>query len=89
MTPTIFDAMPLKDLEQLERIEIEVADKERRAFMLQANAQDLRLRYDGIVNSWKTRAEREGLDTLIAERQRLDRIAWVCDPLPSGIPSEY
>jgi hypothetical protein len=74
--------MPLKVLEQLERIEIEYTDKEQRAFMLQADAQDLRLRYDGIVNSWKIRADREGLDTLIVERQRLDRIAWVCDPLP-------
>jgi hypothetical protein len=89
MNPSIFDAMPLKVLEQLERIEMEYSEKERRAFMLQADAQDLRLRYDGIVNSWKIRAEREGLDTLIAERQRLDRIAWICDPLPSGIPSEY
>ena len=89
MTPSIFDAMPLKVLEQLERIEIEYTDKERRAFMLQADAQDLRLRHDEIVSSWKLRAEREGLDTLIAERNRLDRIAWICDPLPSGVPSEY
>lgn len=89
MTPSIFDAMPLKVLEQLERIEIDVADKERRAFMLQADAQDLRLRHDEIVNSWKHRAEREGLDTLIAVRNRLDRIAWICDPLPTGTASEY
>ena len=27
----------------------------------------------------------EGLDNLIAERHRLDMIAWHCDPLPSGI----
>jgi hypothetical protein len=27
----------------------------------------------------------EGLDILIAERQRLEMIAWVCDPLPAGI----
>jgi hypothetical protein len=89
MTHTIFDAMPLKVLEQLERIEIEYADKERRAFMLQADAQDLRLRHDEIVNSWKIRAEQEGLDTLIAERRQLDRIAWICDPLPTGTASEY
>jgi len=89
MTPTIFDAMPLKVLEQLERIEIEYTDKEQRAFMLQADAQDLRLRHDEIVSSWKIRAEREGLDTLIAERRQIDRIAWICDPLPTGVPSEY
>ena len=68
--------MPIKVLEELERIEIAIPDIERRAFMLQADAQDLRIRHDEIINSWKIRAEREGLDNLIAERQRLEMIAW-------------
>ena len=84
MTRTIFDAMPLKILEQLERIETAIPDLERRAFVLQANAQDLRLQHEEIIASWKARAERGGLDNLIAERQRLEMIAWVCDPLPAG-----
>ena len=79
---SIYDAMPIKVLEELERIETTIPDIERRAFMLQADAQDLRSRHDEIINSWKLRAEREGLDNLIAERHRLDMIAWVCDPLP-------
>ena len=54
--------------------------------MLQADAQDLRLRHDEIIASWKARAAWEGLDNLIAERRRQDMIAWICDPLPSGIP---
>ena len=82
---TIFDAMPVKVLEELERIETTIPEIERRAFMLQADAQDLRLQYDEIIALWKARAEREGLDNLIAERQRLEMIAWVCDPLPSEI----
>ena len=79
---SIYDAMPIKVLEELERIETTIPDIERRAFMLQADAQDLRSRHDEIINSWKLRAEREGLDNLIAERHRLEMIAWVCDPLP-------
>ena len=87
---TIFDAMPVKVLEELERIEITIHERERRAFMCQADAQDLRLRHDEIIASWKARAVWEGLDNLVAERQRLDAIAWISDPLPSGIPvSEY
>ena len=86
---TIFDAMPVKVLEELERIEITVSEKEQRAFLCQADAQDLRLRHDEIIASWKARAEREGLDNLVAERQRLDDIAWIFDPLPNRIPSEY
>jgi hypothetical protein len=87
---TIFDAMPVKVLEELERIEIAITDKERRAFVLQADAQDLRIRHNEIIASWKARAAWEGLDNLVAERQRLDAIAWISDPLPSGIPaSEY
>jgi len=79
---SIYDAMPIKVLEELERIETTIPEIERRAFMLQADAQDLRYRHDEIINSWKLRAEREGLDNLIAERHQLEMIAWVCDPLP-------
>ena len=86
---TIFDAMPVKVLEELERIETTIPEVERRAFLLLANAQDLRLRHDEIIASWTARAEREGLDNLIAEQQRREMIAWVSDPLPNRIASEY
>ena len=82
---TLADAMPISVLETLERMEIDISDKEHRAFVLQADAQDLRIRHDAIIASWTARAKWEGLDNLIAERQRLDAIAWVFDPLPSGI----
>jgi hypothetical protein len=85
---TIFDAMPLKVLEELERIETTLPEIESRAFQLQAQAQDLRLQHGEIIASWKARAVWEGLDNLVAERRRQDAIAWVCDPLPSGITSE-
>ena len=85
----IFDAMPVKVLEELERIETTIPEIERRAFLLQADAQDLRLKRDEIIASWTARAKREGLDNLIAVRQRLEMIAWVRDPLPNKIPSEY
>ena len=87
---TIFDAMPVKVLEELERIEITLPEIESQAFRLQVQAQDLRLRHDEIIALWKARAAWEGLDNLVAERRRLDAIAWISDPLPSGIPaSEY
>ena len=85
---TIFDAMPIQDLEELERIESTIPEIERQAFFLQANAQSLRMRHDEIISTWTARAEREGLDHLIAERERCDLIAWVRDPLPSRIPAE-
>ena len=86
---TIFDAMPLKVLEELEHIETTIPEVERRAFLLLADAQDLRIRHDNIISSWTARAERDGLENLVAERHRQDAIAWVCDPLPNRIPSEY
>lgn len=88
MTPTIYDAMPIKVLEELERIETRIPVIERRAFMLQAEAQDLRYRHDEIIKSWKDRAAWEGLDNLVEQRRREDAIAWACDPLPSAIPTE-
>ncbi|MEN6396589.1 MAG: hypothetical protein ABFC78_08915 [Methanoregula sp.] len=85
---TIFDAMPVKVLEELERIETTLPELESRAFRLLAQAQDLRSRHDEIIASWKAKAAWEGLDNLVAERSRLDAIAWLSDPLPSGITSE-
>jgi hypothetical protein len=82
MTPTIFDAMPIAVLEELERIETRIPVIERRAFMLQAEAQDLRHRHDEIIAAWKDRAAWEGLDNLVAQREREDNLAWACDPLP-------
>jgi hypothetical protein len=82
--------MPVKVLEELERIEIAICDKERQAFVLQADAQDLRIRHEGIISSWKARADSDGLENLVAERRRQDAIAWILDPLPSRISaSEY
>ena len=85
MTQTLSDAMPLSVLEELERMEIAISEMEHKAFILQADSQDLRMRHDGMIASWRVRAEEEGLDRLVAERQRLDEIAWVFDPLPSRI----
>ena len=85
---SIYDAMPIKVLEELERIENTLPELESRAFRLQAQAQDLRSRHDEIIASWKAKAAWEGLDNLVAERSRLDAIAWISDPLPSGITSE-
>ena len=75
-------------LEELERIETTLPELESRAFRLLAQAQDLRCRHDEIIASWKAKAAWEGLDNLVAERSRLDAIAWLSDPLPSGITSE-
>ena len=85
---TIFDAMPCRVLEDLERLETLYTDKEHQAFRLEAEAQDLRIRYSNIIASWKIRAAQEGLDNLVAEARRQDAIAWNCDPLPSGIPGK-
>ena len=82
---SIFDAMPVSVLETLERMETSISNMERQAFVLQANAQDIRSRHEDIIASWKARADRDGLENLVAERQRLDAIAWISDPLPSGI----
>ena len=86
---TIFDAMPCRVLADLERLETSYTDKEHQAFKLEAEAQDLRIRYSNIIASWKIRAAQEGLENLVAEAQRQDAIAWVRDPLPNKIPSEY
>ncbi|MFA5269811.1 MAG: hypothetical protein WC379_17740 [Methanoregula sp.] len=85
---TIFDAMPLKVLEELERIEITLPEIESRAFRLQAQAQDLRSRHDEIIASWKAKVAWGGLYNLVEERRWLEAITWISEPLPSGITSE-
>ena len=56
--------------------------------MLEADAQDLRLQREEIINFWKHRAEQEGFDKLIAEQNRVEMIAWHCDPLPCNTAGE-
>ena len=38
--------------------------------------------------TWKARADRDRLEYLVAERQRLDAIAWVFEMLPIEIVGE-
>jgi len=85
---TIFNAMPLKVLQELERMETSISDLEHRAFVFQADAQDLRIRHEDIIASWKVRAERDGLENLVAGRRRLEAITWIFDPLPSGVAAD-
>jgi hypothetical protein len=64
-------------------------DRDRRygtpGFQLTGRCARLRLRYDSLVKSWEIRVDREGLENLVAERQRQDTIAWVFDPLPGSV----
>ena len=83
---TIFDAMPVKVLEELERIEITIPETGAAGFSGYRPMR--RISAAGTMRSshhGKPGQRGKGLDNLVAERQRLDAIAWISDPLPSGI----
>lgn len=76
-TPTIYDAMPLRVLEELERLEIEVHAREQQGAHLLFGAEVDRRKIAEIVEGWRVRAEAEGLDNLIEQRKAEDLIEYM------------
>jgi len=79
---SIYDLMPLRVLEQIERFETAAIEKQRVGQTLLNEAQDLLMEIDSIVGSIGMRAEREGWGVLRAAAERQDLAAWDNDPLP-------
>ena len=76
-TPTVYDAMPLRVLEELERLETEAHAREERGNHLIFGAEVDRRRIADIVEEWTARAEAEGLDNLIQLRKADDLREWM------------
>jgi hypothetical protein len=76
-TPTIYDAMPLRVLEELERLEVEIHAREQQGAHLIFGAEVDRRKMAEIVEGWRARAETEGLDNLIEQRQADDLKEWM------------
>jgi len=79
---SIYDLMPLRVLEQIERFETAAIEKQRVGQTLLNEAQDLLMEIDSIVGFYRMRAEREGWGVLRAAAERQDLAAWDNDPLP-------
>ena len=76
-TPTIYDAMPLRVLEELERLEVEAHAREQRGNHLLFGAEVNRRNIADIVEEWTARAKAEGLDNLIEQRKADDMRVWM------------
>jgi len=78
----VYDVMPLRVLEQIERLETAAIEKRNAGQVFLDEAEELYMEIDSIVESYRMRAEREGWDALRSEAERQDAISWYCDPLP-------
>lgn len=79
---SVYDAIPLKDLETISIYEERIAGLERKAFQMGSEAQDLRIKIESIVQPYRTRIERDGLEACRDRATRQDPTGWYFDPLP-------
>ena len=79
---TVYGAIPLKDLETISVYEERIAKLERKAFQMGSEAQDLRIKIETIVQTYRARIERDGLEACRDSAKRQDPTGWYFDPLP-------
>jgi hypothetical protein len=82
MSCSVYDTIPLKVLEKISELQERAVDLERKARLMEADAQDCRARADDIVGTYRMRVEERGWEACHIEAQRKDAISWHCDPLP-------
>jgi len=79
---SVHDVIPLKDLQRISALQERAAELEHKATIMLSDAQDLRVKADDIVVSYRFRVERYGWEACRAEAKRQDAISWYYDPLP-------
>jgi hypothetical protein len=79
---SVYDTIPLKDLEKISAYEERIAELERKAFQMGAEAQNLRIKIENIVQTYQVRIERKGWEACRDEAKKQDLIGWSFDPLP-------
>lgn len=84
MRCTVYDTIPLKVLEKISALQEQAVDLERKARIMEADAQDCRVRAEDIVETYRIRMEEQGWEACRAEAQWKDAISWHCDPLPGA-----
>lgn len=79
---SIWDVIPEKVLVKIEGMEEQIRLLERQAAFAQADAQELRMQIDRILDEYREKVARMGWEACRAEAEAEDMRAWACDPLP-------
>lgn len=79
---SVYDVIPLKDLQRISAFQERSAELEHKAALMLSDAQDLRVKADDIVEGYRFRVKREGWEACRKEAERQDAISWYYDPLP-------
>lgn len=79
---SVYDVIPTRDLQRISLLQEQAVELENQAFVLQAKAQDLRVKADDIVTVYRVRVEKEGWDACRAEALEQNMHSWKYDPLP-------
>ena len=78
---SVYDVIPTRDLQRISLLQEQAVELENQAFVLQAKAQDLRVKADDIVTVYRVRVEKEGWDACRAEALEQNMHSWKYDPL--------
>jgi len=80
---SVHDVIPLKDLQRISILQERAAMLEHQAFVMGAEAQDLRVKAENIVDGYRYQVKQRGWEACRAEAERQNAISWRFDPLPS------
>jgi len=79
---SVYDVIPTRDLQRISILQEQAVELENQAFVLQAKAQDLRVKADDIVTVYRVRVEKNGWDACRTEALEQNMHSWKYDPLP-------
>ncbi|MFA5003348.1 MAG: hypothetical protein WC502_10295 [Methanolinea sp.] len=79
---SVYDVIPTRDLDKICRLQEEAVELENQAFILQAKAQDMRVKAEDIVTAYRVQVNNVGWDACRAEAEAENMRSWYYDPLP-------
>ena len=79
---SVYDVIPLKDLQRISAFQERAVELEHKATVMMSDAQDLRVKADDIVASYRFRVKQYGWEACRMKAERQDAISWYHDPLP-------
>ncbi len=79
---SVYDVIPLKDLQRISAFQERAAELEHKATIMMSDAQDLRVKAEDIVVGYRFRVKQLGWEACRAVAERQDAISWHYDPLP-------
>jgi hypothetical protein len=79
---SVYDVIPINDLQRISSYQERAVELEHKATMMMADAQDLRVKAEDIVEGYRYRIKKYGWKACRVEAEQQNAYSWYHDPLP-------